>query len=221
MTVTLNHNPFTWFDNDPDGEAKLNRLREERAQDGLSWWDWINFDEFYATTIRHVSEHYAVGDISPTTLLDDAFTSIDLSVKELLDANAVIDSASYDRLDSSVYEKEKKALDSLVTTFFTTALPNLPYSDKEYAPMNTPREEVILAPEDLTYIGSHMKHLFLSGLDMFIEFTNSYPATLEDPDDWTHILKQIRTAVAEIGPGKPLGGVALDNLVKYYPSLWD
>lgn len=216
MTVTLNHNPFTWFDYDDDAEQKLARIRNERAQKGFSWWDWINFDEFYATTIRQVSEHYAAGDIPQSTVLDEAFSTIDLSIKQLLEMNDAIIS-DY----TSAWKQEKAALDSLVTTFFTAVLPNLPYADDEYSPVHTPREEHILAPEDLTYIGSHMKYVFLGGLDMFIEFTNSYPSTLEDPDDWTDILKQIRTAVAEIGPGKPLGGAALSTLTEYYPSLWD
>ena len=51
------HSPEKWPDMKPHEIAKH---REQRANEGMSWYDWINFDQFLAQIIVNACDRFLV-----------------------------------------------------------------------------------------------------------------------------------------------------------------
>lgn len=217
MSTIFIHDPFTWFDNESDKKRlkNLERLVTERETQGYSFWDWINFCDYYGTVIKRVCELIAEGKIAVSSDVVDVAGLLMGSIEQAEDLSFKTDSPNVDVMREA--QRELDAVENnVVRVFFTEILYNLPFEENYSVPVASRIN--LINEDDFDSLGSFLVHVLKSGLIRF-KTGHGFPGKFETFEEWVDILENIISDL-EKAP-KPMGKDALSQLVTNFSSLWD
>lgn len=217
MSTIFIHDPFTWFDTESDKKRlkNLERLVTERETQGYSFWDWINFCDYYGTVIKRVCELIAERKIAVSSDVVDVAGLLMGSIEQAEDLSFKTDSANVD-----VMREAQRELDTvennIVRVFFTEILYNLPFEENYSVPVASRIN--LINEDDFDSLGSFLIHVLKAGLIRF-KTGHGFPGKFETFEEWVDILENIISDL-EKAP-TPMGKDALSQLVTNFSSLWD
>lgn len=217
MSTIFIHDPFTWFDTESDKKRlkNLERLVTERETQGHSFWDWINFCDYYGTVIKRVCELIAEGKIAVSSDVVDVAGLLMGSIEQAEDLSFKTDSPNVDVMREA--QRELDAVENnILRVFFTEILYNLPFEENYSVPVASRIN--LINEDDFDSLGSFLVHVLKSGLIRF-KTGHGFPGKFETFEEWVDILENIISDL-EKAP-TPMGKDALSQLVTNFSSLWD
>lgn len=217
MSTIFIHEPFTWFDTESDKKRlkNLERLVTERETQGYSFWDWINFCDYYGTVIKRVCELITERKIAVSLDVVDVAGLLMGSIEQAEELSFKADSTNTEVMREA--QRELDAVeDNVVRVFFTEILYNLPFEEDYSVPVASRIN--LISEDDFDSLGSFLVHVLKSGLVRF-KSGHGFPGKFETFEEWVVILENIISGL-ETAP-TPLEKDNLSQLITNFRSLWD
>lgn len=219
------HDPFNWFTTATPGDRQKNltRLVNERQTQGYSFWDWINFCDYYGAIIKHVSELVGSGIIPVTQEVSLAAETIWHDIERVEELDILVEKMPLSGRDAdevkrkAVVEEMADLESKVVRTFFATMLYSFPFVEDYKVPVANRNN--FIHPVDYDSLGSFLVHVFRENIIRF-QTGHSFPGRFETFEEWEVLLKQI---TSELNPSSntPMGKDSLEVVVTNFTSLWD
>lgn len=219
MGQFFTHDPFTWDFGDKTHE-KHQQIFDERANEGYSFYDWINFDDYLTSLNNLAMRNINIGFISVSDDVHRKVMVLRGTAHYLHHEELRID--YIEPIDLAMEHEKQFVLDTVEWNreFYREIFPNLPFTD-DYSPEKLDRSRVI-HPMDNRVMGSFIQYVLIDGLQKFVDQGAGYPALLSGFSEWKdklesyiHLFENVHNWDSEFDQ------VVFDDFMKYFPSLWD
>ena len=222
-SVFVKYDPSKWTHSEKTSREKIKKGLD-RSANGVSFYDWINFNSFYGWTIFKtlkliVNKKVSVSEHTIKEA-EDLLIAAKVARKELKKAEKDFFKGSVDSYLSAVEGPIMKERE-IVFKFFKNILPELKFV-KDYEPQNIDRPNIFVE-SDIKSLGSHLLQVWITGLNRFITDGSGYPGKLTDEiwnEKLTHIIKESVLIDPNV-EGSPDWDGFEDFILELYGALWD